>query len=702
MAKKSNSRASSKRRHILSRYLLISVFIFLLAGFVVYKLFRTSVIDADKWNKKAETELAKVNIIYPERGDILAADGSVLATNLRFYTVRLDFRSERFKLQEYLDSIPMMADSLVKFFPGRATRKQWIDSLTRPAQKPFEKRPRGYRIIDNLSYAELQKIKTIPFLRLKNPNKNGFVVDTKMKREHPYGDMARRSIGGVGQTRESREVHGISGLECALDSLLYGVHGVSKKINLTRRIADWTDTAAVRGYNIVTTIDINMQDIVESELNSILETCDADWGVAVLMEVKTGDIKAISNLEKSRKTGRYIEGMNRAVQGFEPGSVMKPISMLLALENGLVNNLNEVIPTGSSYAYANGRPITDSHYNAALTIEGIIEQSSNIGMTKVITRNNSIFHAKPSRFYDELERIGFFEPMHTGIAGERIPVVEKKPSRLSLSRMCYGYATMIPPLYTLAIYNAIANNGRFVRPRLYSRLIGEENDSILPVTYVRDRICTEENARKLKQMLGSVVHGDHGTARHFVRNNLVSIGGKTGTCYMVDPETRKYNTGSKRLAFCGFFPLEDPKYSCIVLTCRPRQNLMGAASTSGQVLKNIAVKMYSRGMLGNSSDYHTDEPPMGKSPRIYRTTNPESYDLISAISGVKGNPSTPIVTVSKGIIPDVTGLGLREAVAAIESAGYNVSFTGRGYVNSQSPAAGTVGKTGSTVTIKLI
>ena len=356
MAKK-----KSKKKFILSRYLFISVCIFVMVGCVVKNLVRTTIIDADKWNERAERELSKTNIIYPERGDILASDGSVLATNLRFYTVRLDFRSERFNTQGYIDSIPMMADSLVKFFPGRATRKQWIDSLSKPIKKAQNKRPRGYRVIDNLSYTELQKVRTIPFFRIKNTNKNGFVVDSRVRREHPYGDMARRSIGGVGQTSKSSEVHGISGLECALDSLLYGKHGVSKKINLTRRIDDWTDTAAIRGYNIVTTIDINMQDIVENELNRVLETCDADWGVAVLMEVATGDIKAISNLEKSKKTGRYIEGMNRAVLGFEPGSVIKPISMLLALENGLVTNVNEVFQIGKSFPYANGKAIIYSH-----------------------------------------------------------------------------------------------------------------------------------------------------------------------------------------------------------------------------------------------------------------------------------------------------------------------------------------------------
>ncbi len=688
---------------ILSRYLLISLVIFGLAGCIVFKLFKTTIIDADKWNKKANTELLTSKIIYPDRGDILAADGSVLATNLRFYTVRLDFRSEKFRFKDYLDSIPRIADSLVAFFPKRATRQQWIDSLTRPTKKPFNKRPRGFRVIDNLSYAELERVKTIPFFNIKNPNKNGLVVDTKMRREHPYGDMARRSIGGVGQTSECAEIHGISGLECALDSLLYGVPGVAKKIPLTRRIVDWTDTAAIRGYNIKTTIDINMQDIVENELNTILETCNADWGVAVLMEVATGDIKAISNLEKSKRTGRYIEGMNRAVQGFEPGSVMKPISMLLALENGLVNNVNQVISTGFSYAYAGGRPITDSHGASSMTVAEVIERSSNIGMTKVITGNNSIYHRSPSEFYKSLEKIGFFDPMHTGIAGERIPVIEKNPSRISLSRMCYGYATLIPPLYTLAIYNAIANDGKFVRPRLYSELLGEQGDTILPVTYVRDSICSPANALKLRNMLRAVVAGDHGTGK-LLRNHLVNIAGKTGTCYMVDPATRQYNTGRKRLAFCGFFPAEKPKYSCIVLTCYPKQNLMGAASTSGQVLKNIAMKMYSRGMLDNVSDFmaeNNDQKSVARI-RLYKTTDAKKYDRVKTIAGIRSDAEAKNTTVAGGCVPDVVGLGLREAIVAIENAGYNVKFDGRGYVCGQHPSPGQPTPAGSTVTIKLI
>lgn len=220
------------------------------------------------------------------------------------------------------------------------------------------------------------------------------------------------------------------------------------------------------------------------------------------MEVATGDIKAISNLERNADGTDYIEALNYSVVGFEPGSVVKPISMMIALEDGLVDNLEEVIPIGASWAYAGGRPITDSHYNGSLRVREVIEQSSNIGMARIITRG---YDKNPKGFVERLRSIGFLEPMNTGIAGERVPYFNPEPGRVDLSRMCYGYASQIPPIYTLSIYNAIANNGKYVRPRLVSSLVTEDFDSVIPVSYIRDRICSEENARKMQYMLKQVV-----------------------------------------------------------------------------------------------------------------------------------------------------------------------------------------------------
>lgn len=692
------------RLHILLRYLLVSVFILMLAGGICYKLFSTTVIDAHHWNALASKQLEKVDTIAPERGDILSDKGYILATNLRYYTVRVDFRSDNFKEHLYLENLDALADSMAANFPIR-TRAEWRERLERPLKTDPKDRPRGWPLIKDIGFLDLQKIKTFPFFNIGNVYKTGMTVESVMRRSNPYGSMARRSVGGVGQTRECKEVHGIYGLEKALDSLLYGVPGLAKKIPLTKNIVNWTDVDPVPGYSVRTTIDIQLQEIVEQELNRVLDSCSADWGCAILMDVKTGDIKAISNLERSKKGHGYIEALNYAVVGFEPGSVVKPISMMIALEDGLVSNLEEVIPIGKSWAYAGGRAITDSHFNASLRVREVIEQSSNIGMARIITRG---YDKNPAGFVERLQSIGFLDPMHTGIAGETTPKFNRHPARVDLSRMCYGYASQIPPIYTLSVYNAIANGGRYVRPRLVKGLHTENFDSVLPVTYIRDRICSEENARKMQYMLKQVVWGPHGTGRS-LKNDKVALAGKTGTCYSVDPATKCYNTGRKRLAFCGFFPADNPQYSCMVLTFYPKRNMFGAASTSGQVMKNIALKMYSRGLLDNTSSY-TDGATPDNRATLYGSTDTRRYGKVRRAAGIGTvvHPARPAGASQawkddkhKPIVPSVIGLGLREAVVKLENSGYNVRFKGTGYVASQSPAYGTPKAHGKTVTLAL-
>ena len=510
--------------------------------------------------------------------------------------------------------------------------------------------------------------------------------------------MASRSVGGVGIDSITGETHGISGLERALDSLLYGKPGVAKKVPLTKDIVNWTDVPPVPGYDIHTTIDIDMQDIVENELNDVLTMCAAEWGVAVLMEVSTGNIKAISNLERNKATGEYIEGMNRAVLGYEPGSVVKTLSMMIALEDGIVKNVDDVITTGHAFAYAGGRPITDSHSTASMPVKEVIERSSNIGMAKIIT---SRYGENPGAFYTRLKELGFLSPMNTGIAGERPPridsVASNRGGRIALSRMCYGYTTEIPPLYTLSIYNAIANDGVYVKPRLVDRLHSETVDSVLPIAYMgTGKACSPRTARLMREMLTQVVWGDHGTGK-MLRNDRVRIAGKTGTCYMI--ENGAYNTGKKRLAFCGFFPADKPLYSCVVLTCRPTQNMFGAASTSGTVLKNIALKMYSRGMLNNSSDYHPEEPKVTK-PTIYASTPGGKVEHLRQGLSFTGYRYFSPKNSGKGM-PNVVGCSLRDAINALESAGVDVKFTGSGYVVAQSISPGTAFSPGTRITLSL-
>lgn len=667
------------KSNIMARYSFIIIGFILFGCAIAYQLFNTTMVHAADWNAKANAELAKSDTILPQRGDILAADGSILVTNLTYYNIRIDYRSEAFAEAEYLRQLPALCDSLAKHFP-RYSRTEWEERLRAPMQPEHDERTRSFPLLVRLTHPQKELVRSFPFFNLGSVGKTGWTEEEVNRRDCPYGDMARRSIGRVGQTAQSKEIHGISGLEKALDSLLYGQIGYYKRVPFTRHIGNWTDIPAVPGYNVRTTIDIGMQDILENELNAILDSCGAEWGTAILMETATGDIKAISNFELDPASGRYIEAYNRATVAYEPGSVVKPISMMIALEDGLVNNLDEVIPIGQSFAYGGGKAIKDSHYNSALTVSGIIEQSSNIGMTRVIIRG---YNDNPKGFVDRLRDIGFFEPMNTGIADEERPRMSQNPTRLDLSRMSYGYSTAIPPLYTLSVYNAIANGGRYVRPRLVCGLQRDGIDSVIPVSYIRDRICSEENAAKMRLMLTQVTEGAHGTGRR-LKNPYVSIAGKTGTCYSINYSTGQYETGKKRLAFCGFFPADQPKYSCMVLIYHPTKNMFGAASTSGEVLKNVALKLYSRGMLGHTSDYTADAPADPGHPYIAAGTQ----ELTGHLGPFLGNTTVTPYRLPEGNddhgVPRVNGLPLRRAIALLEDAGLDVTFEGEGIVRSQS------------------
>ncbi|MDE6359305.1 MAG: transpeptidase family protein [Duncaniella sp.] len=688
---------NDNRSNILFRYAIIVFWILVLSTAIIVKLSETTGVNADKWNEKANKILLQTSEIIPPRGNILAADGSVLATNLNFYTARMDYRAEKFNAAHLREDIDELAKQLAANFPTRNER-QWKRHLLAPLDKMPSKRPRAYKLLSGLSHADMELIKTMPYFKRGNRNRTGLTFEQYMKRFNPYGNMARRSIGGVGETTESREIHGISGLEKALDSLLYGRAGTARKIALTKKITDSPVVPAVPGCDIVTTIDINMQDIVENELNNVLDSCGAEWGVAVLMDVKTGDIKAISNLELNPRGPGYIEARNRAVMGYEPGSVVKTLSMMIAVEDGVITDFDEMLPTGSGWAYAGGRPITDAHYSAAIRAGDVLEQSSNIGMARIMTRK---YDEHPGGFYSRLKELGFLDPMNTGIAGEVPPRIDSvaadRGGRIALSRQCYGYATEIPPLYTLAIYNAIANDGVFVKPRLVKELRGTI-DSVLPPAYMGNgKACSPKTAKILREMLTNVVWGEHGTGR-FLRNGVVRIAGKTGTCYMI--ENGAYNTSKKRLAFCGFFPAESPKYSCMVLTCHPTKNFFGAATTSVQVLRNIAMKLYSRGLLGNSSEY-ASSMSSSDGPTFYATRGEDPFKKLRGPLAIPKGKNIKSPSAVRSGVPDVRGLSVREAVVTLESAGYNVKFTGSGFVHTQSPSPGTLAGRGAVINLAL-
>ena len=683
------------RDYIMGRYIFIMVGIILVAIAVAVRLFSTTVIHAAEWEAKAES-LNRTRVVEPERGKILADDRTVLAANVNFYVPRLDLRSEGIKEDTLMRYLKPLCDSLAVISPYR-TARQWEEQISDAYTHRYTKRGvRSFPIGNKLTYSQLQRMKKFPFIKLGS-SKSGFYYEEQPRRCNPYGRMAARSIGKIAYDTVKRRVAGSSGLERALDDMLYGEPGEASSAQYANSIGLWEHKPAKKGYDVLTTINVALQEIVEQELSAVCKSSEADWGTAVLMEVNTGEIKAISNLKYYPKIDDYMEGENHAVMGYEPGSVMKPISMMMALEDGIVSDLDATIATGHSFAYAHARPITDSHGMASMRIRDVIAYSSNIGMAKIILRR---YESQPGMFHHRLREMGFFDPLNIGISGETVPVVDsvgnKNWDRVKLSRMAYGYSTLIPPICTLAMYNAIANGGRYVRPRLVQRFMREgEPDSIVPLTYIRDQVCTPGNARKLAEMLRNVV--EYGTGKS-LRNDQVAIAGKTGTCYVT--EVGRGYSSKKRLSFCGFFPYENPKYSCIVVMEGAN---CGAARSSGTVLKNVALKLYSLGMLNNVSDFYASEQKSTTRPTFFATAaDRSSNSKLVASAGIKElkrfrSPRN----VPDGDVPEVIGLGAREAISRLEAAGLKVKLHGYGYVARQSVRAGTKAEKGAIVELTL-
>ena len=701
----------SNRTRILMRYTLITIGLLILAAAITVRLVNTTVVRAEEWNATADSILNQLKTIPPERGNILADNGNILACNLTVYDINLDLRHQ--KISALGKKIPWaaidsLADSLDLYYPLRAnlaslpdkeSPDSWHTRFRTEFGKDHAKRPRALKILKKGTQEDFARIKSFPFLnRFKGAGTRcPIYTDPKTVRIYPFGKMASRSIGRVNES--NGEFHGYSGLEKDLDSLLYGHVGYAKKVMMTSGVDHWVETPAQRGYDIQTTINIDMQDMLEEELTRVCEDAGAWWGTALLMEVATGEIKAIANVELL-EDGTYGEALNRAVRGFEPGSVMKPISMMIAFEDGLVKSVNDVVDCSPF------QKTTDPHAPTVKSMKQVIEMSSNTGISRVMFRG---FSKDPESFHQRLTDIGFFSPMQSGIYGEEIPyfptLAEKDmygnrqtmtARHLTLARQCYGYSMTIPPLYTLAYYNAIANGGVLVRPHLMKRLISESGDSLIDIAGLSRRVCSEETAAKMRECLLQPVWGQSGTARS-VRDERVRIAGKTGTAFPIPDNGGTYDKSKRRLAFAGYFPADNPKYSCMALILAPAGR--GAAGTSGQVVKNMALKMFSRGMLDNVSTYtasHTQSKPVislsdnGRSSRVRTHLKTAS----TATFPDRRNPAD-------NSLPDLAGYDIESAVRILEQRGYSVVVEGAGYVAAMSPAPGQQVRRGSKVKLTL-
>ncbi len=568
-------------------YLVIfSLFVFSMV--LVGKLIHLQFFQGEKYRELASKRTLKNDILQPSRGNIYADDGSIMATSVARYEVRWDaavpskiiYQSKKNELAKGLSKIINIDKN----------------EILKKLDKAVNKKNRYLLIAKGLSYSQQKRVKKLPLFKLSR-NKGGLIIEQQIFREHPLGRIAERTIGYEVQDNKGKFLR--VGLEGAFGQYLKGDEGRRLKQKIAggqwKPINDNNEKEPTEGFDIHTTINVNIQDIVHAALLEQLDKFEADHGCVVVIETSTGKVKAIANLGRT-EVGTYYEKLNYAVgEAHEPGSTFKLISMIAALEDKVIDE-NTLIKTGDGELTFYGKyKVRDSKKGGYGTISAgkVLEVSSNTGIVKIINDN---YKNNPKRFVDRIYNMGINKPIGLPIKGEGNPKIpypnDADWDGLDLPWMAYGYGVAMTPLQTLTFYNAIANNGEMVKPRFIEKIgvIGELPQQIFGKEILNPSICSQSTIEKVKTMMFNVIDKKWGTA-HNIKDRDFTIAGKTGTC-QVD-----YNRIGKEVqyisSFVGYFPAKKPQYSCIVVIHRPNKRLGYYGSTvAAPVFKKIAKKIY--------------------------------------------------------------------------------------------------------------
>lgn len=646
------------KKKIMHRSYFIAFVLLLFSFVLITKLVQIQFSEGDKYREIASKRTLKKDILQPSRGNIFADDGSILATSMARYEVRWDAAvPSRSIFQKHKKELVNGLSEILN-----ASEKSILNKL----DKAVKDRNRYLLIAKNLTYSEQLKIKQLPLFN-RPSYKGGMIIEHKMVREHPLGKMAERTVGRI--IAEQNGSFKLVGLEGAFTQYLEGEPGQRLKQKIAggqwKPINDVNEKEPTEGYNVHTTINVNIQDIAHTALLEQMEKFKADHGTVVVMETQTGKIKAIANLGRT-KFNTYYEKLNYAVgEAHEPGSTFKLMGMIAALEDKVVDE-NTLISTGKGeLTFFKKFKVRDSKKGGYGTISAakIFEVSSNTGMVKIIHENYS---KNPKKFVNRLYNMGINKPLGLPIRGEGIPKIphpddKKEWDQLDLPWMAYGYGVSLTPLQTLAFYNAIANNGVMVKPRFIEKIesFGQSPNQVFGEIILNPSICSQVTIDKVKKMMFNVVDKKWGTA-HNIRDKELKMAGKTGTCQL------DYNKKDKLVqyvaSFVGYFPADKPQYSCIVVIHRPDKKLGYYGSTvAAPVFKKIAKKIHNA---------------LPKTIHI-------QYSEINQLSTKAEN-----INVSEGVIPDLKGLTPMEALSILEPMGLKVIIKGRGKVKKQSLAAG--------------
>ena len=646
------------KKNIMNRAYLVTLSLMLFSFVLIAKLVHIQFSEGDKYREIASKRTLKKDILKPSRGNIFADDGSILATSMARYEVRWDAAAPSKALYQKQKNalVGGLSDLL-------GVSKKSINSKL---DKAVRNGNRYLLIAKDLTYSQQLKIKQLPLFNRPSYS-GGLIVEHKMVREHPLGKMAERTVGRV--IKERKGGFKRVGLEGAFSQYLEGEAGQRLKQKIAggqwKPINDENEKEPTEGYNVHSTINVNIQDIAHTALLEQLEKFKAEHGSVVVMETQTGKIKAIANLGRT-KVGTYYEMLNYAVgEAHEPGSTFKLMAMVAALEDKVVDE-NSLISTGNGeLTFYRRFKVRDSKRGGYGTISAakVFEVSSNTGMVKIINDN---YGKNPKRFVNRLYNMGINKPLGLTIWGEGEPKIphpndKKEWDRLDLPWMAYGYGVALTPLQILAFYNAIANNGVMVKPRFIYKIesFGQTPDQTFGKIILNPSICSQSTIKKVKKMMFNVVDKKWGTANN-IKDNELSIAGKTGTCQL------DYNQKDKEVqyaaTFVGYFPADKPKYSCIVVIHRPDKKLGYYGSTvAAPVFKKIAKKIHNT------------------LPKIFYIQSQQIQQLFSEEVSIASNGS---------VIPDLKGLTPMEAKSVLEPMGLKVVIKGKGKVKKQSLKAG--------------
>lgn len=686
------------RKSIVSRIAVIYFFLLLFSLVAIVNMVSVQQIKNERWEQIAKNLKENTISISPNRGNICADDGSVLATSVPGYYVRIDLAAEGVK-RVYAKESDSLAYYVASFFGNgsKSMHKQKLDAAYKSKNRGFMLTPR------KVDYQELQQIKKFPILR-RGRFGGGLIVEQENQRVTPLGSLALRTIGDLNKGAYGG-VHGnigYTGLEGAFEQYLKGKDGISYRENLSGRWVLRTEIEPQDGMDVITTIDIKLQDITESTLYRNLQKNNADWGTAILMEVETGEIKAIANL--GREKDGYTENYNYAIGHdgcYEPGSTFKLISLMAAMEDGLIDT-SDVYDTGSGVWKYKGRTIYDSDYryggHGPMTVNKIFEKSSNVGVAKIIT---AAYEKNPRRFVDRIYGFGINKPLGLEVKGEGKPFF-KYPGDTdwwgtTLAWMSYGYESKMTPLQVLTFYNAVANNGRMVKPRLVREI--RDNGMLVKqfsTEVLNPMIVRSETIGKAKKMLEGVC--ENGTGRS-LQNPWFRIAGKTGTAQVATGQGG-YQKGMYLASFAGYFPADNPKYSIIVTINNPRGGAYYGGSVAGPVFKEIAERVFA---AKNLFEEVTDEPEVPAQLVLPKIKKGRSESILQVaqdlkITSVNGSASSIVASVRQnddklvldeikfpeGKVPDVRGMGASDAIFTLEKAGLKVNIKGIGKVVEQS------------------